>query len=193
MKIYDNALPEDKFKILQDAILTPDFPWYWGGTAYMSKMDVSIFGNTFAHNALHQGKYLSNIAPLVEEAAILLVESTGKKIKTLDRVRIAMTTATAESYQHPPHIDMVIPHEVGILYLNDSDGDTYFYNERYDLSKGPDTYQQYMEIKDNLTLESKASPKANRFVTFDGMKWHNSSTPTKVARRVIINYNYTTR
>lgn len=190
MKIYDSALPGDIFNRLQSAIMSPDFPWYWGGTAYMNRTELSLFSNTFAHNAYHNGQHLSHVGALVEEAAVSLTNHVGHNMKELNRVRIALTTAVPESLQHPPHIDMTMPHITGLLYLNDSDGDTFFYNEKYDLSKGNDTYQQYLDVKDNLTLMNRVTPKANRFVHFDGLHWHNSSAPTAVGRRIIVNFNY---
>jgi hypothetical protein len=190
MQIYDNALPDDVFYRLQSAIMSPDFPWYWGGTAYMNRTELSLFSNTFAHNSYYNGKSLSDIGQLVEEAAFVLVNSIGQRIKTLDRVRIALTTAVPEPLQHPAHIDMTMPHYTGLLYLNDADGDTFIYNEKYDLEKGNDTYLQYLGVKDNLTLMDRITPKANRFIHFDGLHWHNSSAPTTVARRLIVNFNY---
>lgn len=192
VNIIDSALPDEQFKVLQNAILSWDFPWYYGGTAYMGKLENQLFGNSFTHNALFNGKYLSDIAPLLEQSIITLVDSIGQKLDKILRVRLALTTVTEKSYQHPPHIDMTMPHQVGILYLNDADGDTYFYDKKYNLDDGGDTYAQYMKIKDNLILTDRVTPKANRFVNFDGLYYHNSSTPTTVQRRVILNFNYTT-
>jgi hypothetical protein len=82
-------------------------------------------------------------------------------------------------FQHPksdlpscPHIDnKLFPHGVLLLYLNDSDGDTYIYKENS------------REIKESIT------PKAGRVVFFDGNQIHSGGTPVKSNIRLVMNVN----
>jgi hypothetical protein len=69
-----------------------------------------------------------------------------------------------------PHVDFLTPHFVCLFYINDSDGDTVFFNE------------QKEEIK-------RVSPKKGRMVVFNGDILHAGSTPSKNVR-MFINYNF---
>ena len=47
-----------------------------------------------------------------------------------------MTTYVGKEFIHDPHIDFDFPHIASIYYVNDSDGDTIFYNQKtYDLNQ----------------------------------------------------------
>ena len=54
--------------------------------------------------------------------------------------------------------------------MNDSDGDTYFYD------------------KENKIIDS-VTPKENRAVLFDGSILHSSSKPIEFSRRIVLNIN----
>jgi hypothetical protein len=58
-----------------------------------------------------------------------------------------------------------------LYYVNDSDGDTYFFGKEKDSE-----------------LVQKITPKKNRAVIFDGSTWHASSLPSK-NHRIVINFN----
>jgi len=68
------------------------------------------------------------------------------------------------------HVDMKLPHVVVLYYVNDADGDTFFFNNS-------------REIVDRVT------PKKGRAVVFDGLTLHASSMPTK-NHRISLNLGY---
>ena len=71
------------------------------------------------------------------------------------------------------HKDLEIPHWVCLYYVNDSDGDTIFFNN------------EKKEIK-------RVSPKKGRVAFFDGNIFHSSSSPTKNTRAVL-NFDFVGR
>jgi len=87
------------------------------------------------------------------------------------------------------HVDQYEPHYSIIYYINDSDGDTIFYNDTLG-----DQFTNWMDLlgKDkDLSYWSelkRVSPKKGRIVIFDGRIFHRSSYPT-IQDRYIINYN----
>jgi len=90
-------------------------------------------------------------------------------------------------------VDHHAPHQTGLLYLNDSDGDTYFYDNYYDPAVDEDFsqfdyYQKF--IIEHLKLQQSVTPKSNRLVLFDGYQYHASSCPIKTQLRVVMNFNY---
>ena len=98
-----------------------------------------------------------------------------EKSYNIHRLRWCLTTSLNKIHRHTPHTDIFldgahIPHKVILFYLNDSDGDTYFYDKEH-------------KIIDSVTL------KANRAVLFDGSILHSSSKPIKFPRRIVLNIN----
>ena len=103
------------------------------------------------------------------------------------RARIDMVTWSGkEDFIHPAHIDTKFPNTAAIFYVNDSDGDTIFYNvKREDVPKDKD----YRDLEEY----DRVSPKANRLVIFNGNQLHTGSSPTKHKTRILINSNYITK
>lgn len=83
---------------------------------------------------------------------------------------------------HMPHVDSDQEHHVFLYYVNDSDGDTFFFNE---------TYGSFNENIEELTLNTRISPKAGRGVVFDGRIYHASSSPVDSEYRCILNVDFT--
>jgi len=80
-----------------------------------------------------------------------------------------------------PHIDADRDHLVILYYVNDSDGDTVIYNEKFI------DYDNKPNLK-NLTVLKRVSPKAGRVVMFNGRHFHTAQQPEHNVR-CIINYN----
>ena len=98
---------------------------------------------------------------------------------------------THEIKINDPHIDFDTPHKTGLFYVNDADGATILYDNKYNVNSKLDG-AQYLEkvVGDKLSISQEIDPKANRLVIFDGLTYHSSSTPTTVPRRVVLNFNF---
>ena len=76
---------------------------------------------------------------------------------------------------HNSHVDQHFPHIVALYYPNDSDGDTYFFD-------------------DNENVIHKEPVERGKMIVFDGKWKHSSSSPTKNIRFSLnINYEPTPR
>ena len=104
----------------------------------------------------------------------VLYEFCSKKdimVENLFRVSSYLDFPTKESILDlPPHIDQSFPHWVCLYYINDSDGDTVFFD------------------KNNKEIK-RVSPKKGRIAFFDGSIYHCGSTPSNIPRAVV-NYNF---
>ena len=85
------------------------------------------------------------------------------------RVFLTLPYKTELKY-HSPHTDLNYPHTSLIYYVNDSDGDTVFFEP------------------DMKTIFRKVSPKKGRCVLFNGLIPHGAGIPSEGAR-CIVNYN----
>lgn len=86
------------------------------------------------------------------------------------RARVNFVYPSQTGKSSLPHIDYPEPHLVLIYYFNDSDGDTVMYDNEVN------------EIK-------RVTPKAGRFVLFDGLILHSSTPPVTNKFRVVFNIN----
>ena len=82
-----------------------------------------------------------------------------------------------ENHYNVVHQDSDISSVSMIYYVNDSDGDTWLFNEFFEEGVLP-----------NLTLAKRVSPKKNRLLVFDGRRYHASSNPRSSRDRIIINF-----
>ena len=103
------------------------------------------------------------------------------------RIKVNMllnhSKVTSNNQNNVAHIDNKYFNSYsGIYYVNDSDGDTIIYNEKWS-SQNP--YRP-----ENLTEKMRIAPKKNRFVLFDGLYYHTSTNPIENENRVVINMNF---
>lgn len=101
------------------------------------------------------------------------------EIEKLIRVRAGLLLTNHKGGLHNPHVDYEYPHKTLLYYLNDSDGDTIFFNETHDTI-----------TDNNLTVQLKNKPTANQAVLFDGLQFHSSSFPVDNNYRIAININF---
>lgn len=86
---------------------------------------------------------------------------------------------------HVPHVDMFFPHYTVLYYVNDSDGDTFLYNEKspiVDFGVIPDYPTMF-------NVSASFAPKMGRALIFNGLTYHSSSLPQLNSHRIAININ----
>lgn len=186
----DNFLPDFYYRSLLGQIDRDSFPWFFieepsGGVKPNEVRDVNFpelqFGFSHSVYKSSEGGPTSNIyqslIPMVEN----IEDRFDIKVNELLRIRLGMTTPMCGEGSQYPHVDMPFPHYTLLYYLDDSDGDTVFYNEMF--TKG-------REIKD-FSVHFKNSPVANQAVLFNGLQYHSSGIPINYAKRTTININFT--
>ena len=103
----------------------------------------------------------------------------------IDFVRIRASLKThkkgfTEQHYNLPHVDYHFPHKSVVYYVNESDGDTWMFNEEFKQFPEPDIF----------TVKQRITPKPNRLIIFDGLCYHTASNPINNDSRMIININY---
>jgi hypothetical protein len=199
MKTLHDAVSPTLFSKVKSVIESEQFPWYYVATTAYTDKDKQydeLYNGSFAHVAFRDGKKNSECSDMLEAALYTILDKMNIKLQQLHRIRIGYLPVSPVHTINPPHIDVTYRHKVGLLYLNDADGDTYIYNEKYDPS-----YTMYNDQRDSIvfyekelnktvTVMEQSAPQANKFITFDGLHFHSSSTPTKTKRRLAVNYVY---
>ena len=114
-------------------------------------------------------------------------DASGIPLNRFIRMKANMLTPNPnpksnEKSFHYPHIDFYNNHHVLVYYVNDSDGDTILFNEKW-------------KPEDNgnlvpLTVKQTVTPKRGRIVYFDGLHYHTSQSPINSPERMILNINF---
>lgn len=179
-KIIDNFLNKTYFNELQEELTKDNFPWYYNkNITHNNDEKNKVFQNYgFTHWFVHEENVLtdSQIAQFVRPLTSQILDVVDCN-KTL-RVRADMVMWSPTNFLHDAHQDFVFPHKACVFYINESDGDTVFYN----VAKN--------NYNENSKIVKKVSPKPNRLVIFDGELMHSGHSPTKHKRRILINSNY---
>ena len=117
---------------------------------------------------------LINFKQISEEIA----DSFNVKIKQLLRIKLNLTTPVPNYNVNNfcmPHVDFQLPHHVFLYYINDSDGDTVFFDKSINLQSN------------DLKINHRITPEKGKCVLFDGSIYHTQSNPINSSIRMNIN------
>ena len=190
MIIIDNFLPKEYYNQLYAVIMSGDFDWYHSHSTIIQPLysehikESKQFNHSFFIDDTPKNFY-DLITPIY-----FALEEHGMKPSKVYRTKANMLIKEVDypdNTYHGPHPDHPIGNTLTmVLYLNNSDGDTYIFEENYLENEG---FEYNLE---NLNIESRVTPKANRAVIFDATKLHASSPPRETERRVVINVVFET-
>lgn len=184
IQIFDNFILPYHQDILESTLLGDNFSWYYNKNISYNDNELNQQWTTndstlkdtdaFLHNFLKDG-YTSVFFDIVKPILYQL------NAKELYRVRgvFVNKNSSFKNFINIPHVDLPIAHLTAIYYVNNADGDTVIFQERWngttDCSK--------------KTVEKTISPKKGRLVLFDGQRYHTGSVPS-LTPRVLININF---
>ena len=184
--IDDDFLPEGIVEEIQDTLLNSDAGWFLGkqllSKDYKFKTNIDPYnGSQFNHLFFSDSKVHS---PHWDMGYKLISQFCDKHNITLMAVMRCKSNLTFpdssidQSKTETPHVDHMWNHFTLLYYVNDSDGETILYNQKFDGQK---------EVV--LTELARVSPKAGRAVLFDGLLYHSPTVPSK-NYRAVINYTF---
>ena len=134
----------------------------------------------FYHVAFRDGKPESHLFYALRPMIDALEFHLDRAISDISRIRIGLSTPSFFEGHSAPHVDFYAPHHSLLYYVNDSDGDTVFYNERF---KGDTNMRKF-------SVEKRITPKKGKAVLFEGDHYHSAGIPKHTLRRLVINLNY---
>ena len=182
-KIIDNFIPNHYNKGINDLIFrdASKFPWYYlpnisGWENKFNVEDVKFVNNQsgFYHLLYSQGSQASPMFQALLPFLGYVEDKFDVSINNLIRVRVGMNIHTGEEGSHYPHTDLDIPNKTLLYYLDESDGNTIFYEQK----------------KDKLEVSLTNPHTQNQAVLFDGLTLHSSSSPVEYSKRTTININF---
>ena len=182
MEIIDNFLSKTYFKNISELVNGPNFEWIYNDNISeplsSTQFNEYVFSHLFLVARDENDPSSNRFSPFIEPLLFQILDVTNCDVILI--ARADMVTWSKEDFIHPAHTDFLFPNTAAVFYVNESDGDTIFYNvKRTDVA-------HYKDLKEY----DRVSPKANRLVIFDGNLLHTGCSPTKHKRRILINSNY---
>ena len=190
VEVIDDFLDKSYFDFIVNDVMSDDnFPWYYNeDSTYPNDYDYSINGKVnpnqgFFNVLVSDDKTHGRLGDLIYPFALKVKSYLGAK--KVMRVRADMCLQNPESAIHGPHVDYPGKfHYSSILYLNETDGNTFIFNERDPGSPIDGKNINQFSVKETI------QPKPNRLVVFDGRYIHTGCSPTKHKCRKLLNSNY---
>jgi hypothetical protein len=181
--------------IQDDAFLTPDqaekfkndllinTPWYFNESTNVTTANGEAMaggGETFQFACkIDQGHPL--LLP-VHEMFRMFINKHGIECKEIHRIKTNLLTRGSSSEYHNVHIDQDYEHKVFLYYVNDSDGDTVFFDQFWSKDNPASL--------NSLTEQVRVAPKMGLGVVFDGLQYHTSTSPIQNDYRCVINLDF---
>jgi hypothetical protein len=170
IKVYDNIVPFSLQEKIKNSILQSQIPLFYVhniANEYSSTPSPG-FGSTFID--FTNGKH-TEYSFLFLEVIYYLSKHLHFLIEKVYQARAFVHLPSPNPGLDEIHTDLNFPHWVCLYYINDSEGNTVFFNN------------------DKKTKLKEISPKQGRIVFFNGLIPHCSSRP-ETKTRAILNFNF---
>lgn len=181
--VLEDFLTLQQENSILETISDHNFPWfYYEGTIlpddYASNNDYVILQGInppqFSHLIkINNSPYVNTIAPILNTLAAYF----GSNLQIL-KIKFNLLYKMNDNTHHFPHTDVdELENNIktAIYYVNDSDGETYLFNEM-----APKKF-------DSVTIYKTVMPKKGKMLIFDSSRFHSSSSPTKSNIRIVLN------
>ena len=181
---YQDILTAHEIDQIHDILCSRSFPWFFSELSvapsyYNRKKDE----NTREYlQLIHlfntpDGTPNSNYNGLSDEILNRFLHVTGKSLKKRYKTKANFQTKIETflpTQYNTPHIDERISHHVLIYYPHTTDGDTFIFDN---------TQSGYTCIK-------RITPKAGKYIFFNGAYYHAGSHPSQNDYRIVLSYNF---
>ena len=186
IKVLDNFLTKSYHEELLGMMSSSYFNWYYNENIshHTGKNSKNLTARLDEHGFSHifwdeNGMRDTSTSMLWKPGLYQIMDVVNTDF--ILRSRGDMTMYTHREFVHDPHVDYPFKNISTVYYINDSDGDTIFYNQRH---------SEDQPMPDKLEVRDRVSPKANRLVFFEGDVIHTGMSPNKHKNRIIINSNF---
>lgn len=193
IQVLDKFLPEGFENNIENLLFNVDFPWFFNSQTVYEDMHKGYFfndkntvtGSQFNHTFLYDNKinsdFCTSITPILFYLGIYSKVKVDKPIRI--KANLTMPDVTYDRKWHrPAHYDTLENNVItAIYYVNDSDGDTIFFEDPED--KSLSNVHELKEIK-------RITPKKGQLVYFDSKILHSNALNKNTKHRCVINFNF---
>jgi hypothetical protein len=190
--VIDDVIPPALQNTIEKILLNAEFPLYWRSntvTYVENQFNPALFWdkNTkdsaqLIHGVVVDGVQISDYWSVLRTILYYTIAKTNKELEVLRcKVNVNFPHKQFSEMQYlPPHIDTVDQADfTAIYYVNDSDGDTMFFE-----TPSQNKTDEAFLIKQTVT------PKKGRMAFFDNKTVHCGKPPQQSDARCVINFNF---
>lgn len=199
-KIYDNLIPLELQNRLEQMLDSDQFEWYALDNISLGFQDEKFtftYKDGYDYIETHGMSHLTykddlwyepyGLYMMARQIIDYVTDIEGINVNRILRIKANFLTQNPnknfnEMSINFPHLDNYNEHKVLVYYVNDSDGDTILFNEKWEI--GDDKKENI-----DLTTEARVKPKKGRILLFDGLQYHTSQNPINSEYRIILNIN----
>ena len=195
MKIIEiaDAIPRSYQDQVEAETTSSSMAWFFHEESARSVAMFKTAFSGFSHLAYHlkdANPVMSPLSSILLPILFMFCEKANIKFNTLLRMRLGLFPRTMIEgvVHHNPHVDFYEPHHTAVYYVNDSDGDTFVFNETFD---DLNLQQSAKHADANLfTIAGRVSPKKGKMMCFDGKHYHASMHPVQATSRIAVTFNF---
>ena len=198
MQIIENLLDQRLADEIEKHFFSWDFPWYYYPATSVRYADNDPIAFTTTKNTIetpqlnHIFKYdYKERCHLYKEMIIPMMDCLERRIHLDIKDKVYRAKANLllpnnglkETDHHSPHADMTTSegsYFSMIYYVNESDGDTLFFDKTIDGKTSIDP--------ESISIIHRETPKKNKLIIFDSDQLHCSSNPRFGTGRSVINF-----
>lgn len=191
----DQAFAPTLYAQIKQFIYSDEFSWVWTDSTSFGVQQNNMFQHSLARILYIDGDYYHQVAIKIESAFIATADKLNLQINEIKRIRLGLIPQTISRVTHSAHVDFIQKYKTAIVYFTTCDAPTILYKQFYDnnfIGYQSNSVNYLKEIlKNELEVEREISAVENTGVIFDGHRYHSSTTPTNVSRRIamVINFN----
>lgn len=178
--VLDDVIPQSLQKEIYDTLdnKVGEFDWYYydetipvdSNHNINNTIDTGQFVHIFfikQNSDTYMSRHLHLVNKIVDEV-FNKYKITGPVVTRAKANFLLNNRGTHKNSHSGVHVDLDTPHTVFLYYVNDSDGDTFLFNE-------------------DGTLQKRIQPQQGRLLVFNGKVLHASANPIKSTKRWVIN------
>tara|TARA_B100000035_G_scaffold223610_1_gene192144 strand:- start:35 stop:649 length:615 start_codon:yes stop_codon:yes gene_type:complete len=182
---WEGHVPHDNQMIIEHNLSKPEFTWAFTKSTidegtnpdeFLRFDDVSMLVHLLVTSKGVVSNYFHSLIEFIGVDKLISKHNLSGEILT---ARVNLFIQRDRIVNPCPHIDVPhVPHYSILYYVNDSDGDTIF----YDKSEGSQNLGEMREWR-------RESPKKGDILIFDGRIYHSPSCPVKSTHRISVNFD----
>lgn len=181
IKIIEDVIPKLYQQKIEQVVFSQRTTWMYDESTIIHNHPKDT--SQFVHMICVDDEVVSSeLYNLLLPMILTVQEAFNLDFKEYSRIKSNLLIKKSnQPHIHPHHNDVDTDDCISLLYyVHDTDGDTYFYNKKFEGS------YDYFE-NGGLEIVKKVSPKRGKVVIFNSNIYHSSSLPTKHEARAVIN------
>jgi len=192
--VLDNVIPLKYQEEIEYTLTQRPFDWHLNKTVsygdineskkFILSDDKIVESRAFIHRFYFnnaEDKIKSQYCDYIRPLLFFVEQETGMNIASFDRIRgvFVPKDITLKNNYNVPHTDNVENHKTLIYYVNDNDGGTILFKEKF---KDVVDYSK-------KTIDRFVQSKKGRILIFDGLTYHTGVVPSD-NDKILININF---